>query len=101
MSTRAVRDLVKVLFCGCFYYSGLTALIARWFPRHRPVILCLHRVVSGDDPFFPGIPQGQFAAEVAYLARHQRVLPLAEVVEAILNGRPVPRGAVAITFDDG
>ena len=100
-AVRALRALAKVLFCGCFYYSGLTALIARWFPRHRPVILCLHRVVSGEDPFFPGIPQEQFAAEVAYLARHHRVLPLAEVVEAISNGRPVPRGAVAITFDDG
>src|SRR5439155_26199291 len=96
-----VRARAKAVLCGCFYYSGLTALIAQWFPRHGPVILCLHRVVSREDPFFPWIPQEQFAAEVAYLALHHRVLPLDEVVEAILKGRPVPRGAVAITFDDG
>jgi len=96
-----MRALAKALLCGCFYYSGLTGLIARWFPRHHPIILCAHRVVSGEDPFFPGILQERFAAELAYLTRHHRVLPLGEVVEAILNERPLPPGSVAITFDDG
>ena len=96
-----LRPLAKVLLCGCLYYSGVTALIARWFPRRRPVILCAHRVVSEEDPFFPGIRHERFAAEVAYLARHHVVLPLDEIIEATLNGRPLPRGAVAITFDDG
>src|SRR4029077_19291823 len=49
----------------------------------------------------PGIPQERFAAGLAYLNRHHRVLPLGEVVEGILNARPLARGAVAITFDDG
>jgi peptidoglycan/xylan/chitin deacetylase (PgdA/CDA1 family) len=98
---RTLRPLAKALLCGCLFYSGLTALIARWFPRRRPVILCLHRVVSEDDPFFPGIRHDRFAAEVAYLARHHLVLPLDEIIEATLNGRALPRGAVAITFDDG
>ena len=98
---RTLRPLAKVLLCGCLYYSGVTALIARWFPRRRPVILCAHRVVSEEDPFFPGIRHERFAAEVAYLARHHLVLPLDEIIEATLNGRPLPRGAVAITFDDG
>ena len=98
---RSIRALAKELLCGCFYYSGLTGLIARWFPRRRPIILCAHRIVSGDDPFFPGILQERFAADVAYLTRHHRVLPLGEVVDAVLNERPLPRGAVAITFDDG
>src|SRR5882724_10833522 len=96
-----MRALAKALFCGCFYYSGLTGLIARWFPRRRPIILCAHRIVSGEDPFFPGILQERFAADLAYLTRHHRVLPLGEVVAAVLNERPLPRGAVAITFDDG
>ncbi|PYO02539.1 MAG: hypothetical protein DMD89_04065 [Candidatus Rokuibacteriota bacterium] len=100
-AVRTLRPLAKVLLCGCLYYSGVTALIARWFPRRRPVILCAHRVVSEEDPFFPGIRHERFAAEVAYLARHHVVLPLDEIIEATLNGRPLPRGAVAITFDDG
>ena len=98
---RTLRPLAKVLFCACLYYSGLTALIARLFPRRRPVILCAHRVVSEEDPFFLGIRHERFAAEVAYLARHHRVLPLNEIIEATLSGSPLPRGAVAITFDDG
>src|SRR5262249_28085893 len=36
-----------------------------------------------------------------YLARHHRVAPLDEIVDAMVNGRRLPRGAVAITFDDG
>src|SRR2546425_2470568 len=97
----SMRALAKALLCGCFYYSGLTGLIARWFPRRRPIILCAHRIVSGEDPFFPGILQERFAADVAYLTRPPRVLPLGEVVAAVLNERPLTRGAVAITFDDG
>ena len=78
----SMRALAKALLCGCFYYSGLTGLIARWFPRRRPIILCAHRIVSGEDPFFPGILQERFAADVAYLTRHHRVLPLSEVKRA-------------------
>src|SRR5437879_9934224 len=74
----SMRALAKALLCGCFYYSGLTGLIARWFPRRRPIILCAHRIVSGEDPFFPGILQERFAADVAYLTRHHRVLPRSE-----------------------
>src|SRR5438093_9822422 len=100
-AVRPLRPLAIALLCWCFYHSGLTALIARWLPRRRPVILCAHRVVSEEDPFFPGIRYERFAAEIAYLARHHLVLPLDEMIEATLNGRPLPRGAVAITLDDG
>jgi peptidoglycan/xylan/chitin deacetylase (PgdA/CDA1 family) len=42
-----------------------------------------------------------FDAQVRYLSRHYRVLPLDAVVEALKGGRPVPSGTVAITLDDG
>jgi len=100
-TVRTLRSLAKALLCGGLYYSGLTVLIARCFPRHSPVIFCAHRVVTADDPFFPGIRYERFSAEIAYLARHHRVVPLEEIVDAMVNGRPVPRGTVAITFDDG
>jgi peptidoglycan/xylan/chitin deacetylase (PgdA/CDA1 family) len=93
--------LVKHAACALLYYTGLLALLARWCPPPGPIILCAHRVVAEDDPFFPGIRRDRFAAEVAYLARHRRVVPLAEIVDAVVSGRPVRRGAVAITLDDG
>ncbi len=96
-----LNELAKLLISACLYYSGLTPLVARWFPRRRPIILCAHRVVSRPDPFFPGILHRRFAAHIAYLARYHRLLPLEEIVEASLNGGPLPRGTVAITFDDG
>jgi peptidoglycan/xylan/chitin deacetylase (PgdA/CDA1 family) len=98
---RRARGLVKRVLCALLYHAGILALVARWCPRRTPVILCAHRVVAGDDPFFPGIRRERFAVEVAYLARHHHVLPLPEVVTALVEGRPLPRGAVAITFDDG
>lgn len=98
---RAARALVKQALCAVLYYSGLIALIARWCPPRTPIILAAHRVTADDDPFFPGIPRRRFAAEVRHLARHYHVRPLTEVVEAIVSGRPLRRGTVAITLDDG
>lgn len=69
------------------------------------VILAYHNVVRarhvpplGD----PGLhlPLEAFRAQVAWLAEHYRVVPLAELVERLHAGRPLRRLA-AITFDDG
>ena len=98
---RTARALVKRALCALLYYTGLLALVARFCAPRGPIILCAHRVVAHDDPFFPGIPRERFAAEIAHLARHYRVLPLADVVEALAHGRALPRRTVAITLDDG
>jgi peptidoglycan/xylan/chitin deacetylase (PgdA/CDA1 family) len=38
---------------------------------------------------------------MTYLARRFRILPLAELVASLREGRPIPPRAMAITFDDG
>ena len=44
----------------------------------------------------------RFASQMAYLSRFDyRVLSMAEVLECLRGGRPVPPRAVALTFDDG
>lgn len=95
------RALLKHALCALLYYTGLLALVVRFRPPRGPIILCAHRVRAHDDPFFPGIPRERFAAEIAHLARHYRVLPLADIVDALTHGRPLPPRAVAITLDDG
>ena len=42
-----------------------------------------------------------FERQMAYLARHYRVLPLDEAIAKLTSGRSLPAKAVAITFDDG
>ena len=55
-------------------------------------------VQSADDPFRLFVPPEVFVNHMHFLARHRRVVPLAEVVDRRYErGRP----RVAITFDDG
>jgi peptidoglycan/xylan/chitin deacetylase (PgdA/CDA1 family) len=51
-----------------------------------------------QDPYHLFTPVAKFARQMEYLARHRRVVPLADIVAGRAGkGRP----AVAITFDDG
>ena len=63
-------------------------------------ILCYHAI----DPDWRSplsVSPEQFEAHCAWLARHRRVVGAAEAaVRVALSGR-LPRGRVAITFDDG
>ena len=68
---------------------------SRGFP-----ILTFHRVNDDDDPFLPSMPTAVFAARMAHIARHYRVLAVEDLVERVRQGT-APRNALALTFDDG
>lgn len=99
MSLRAtaIRQL-----SGALYHSGLMGPIARATALARPrvAILAFHRVNDDADPFMPSLPTGVFAARMAHIARHYRVLTMEELVARLQDGR-VPRNALGLTFDDG
>lgn len=57
----------------------------------RLTVLCYHGV---DDA-------ARFSQHLAHLARNFAPVSLADVEAAVLDGRPLPRGALLITFDDG
>lgn len=66
-----------------------------------PAILLYHRVASPQfDPWGLAVAPATFDAQMAWLARHRRPLSIDAFVEGLDRGR-LPRGAVAITFDDG
>lgn len=70
-------------------------------PSPRLSILIYHRVLSEPDPFRADDPDTRlFERHITTIKRHCRILPLAEAIELLYAGR-LPRGAVAITFDDG
>jgi peptidoglycan/xylan/chitin deacetylase (PgdA/CDA1 family) len=67
--------------------------------------LMYHGIVDGDDcddyyaTNFTRV--GDFEEQARLLARHWTVLSLAEVHDRLRSGRPLPRRAVHISFDDG
>jgi peptidoglycan/xylan/chitin deacetylase (PgdA/CDA1 family) len=84
--------------------GGYTAL-RRVFPSRQVAILRYHAICGTEGHAYadPGIciPPEAFERHARYLAAHYAVLPLPEVVARLRERRPLPRNAVAITFDDG
>jgi len=68
-------------------------------------ILAYHRVAelrdtpAVDSRGVSATPDG-FARQMKHLARFYRVVSMAEVLETVEKGRPLPKRAVLITFDD-
>lgn len=71
--------------------------------RRKPagLILMYHRVAEGGtDPWGLCVAPRHFDEHLDVLKRTRRLLPLQKLAEAAARDR-LPRGAVAITFDDG
>ncbi|QSX33735.1 polysaccharide deacetylase family protein [Shewanella avicenniae] len=65
------------------------------------VILQYHHV-SETSPAVTSVSPAQFNEQMQYLAQQKfNVVPLAEVIAAIKQGKALPAKTVAITFDDG
>ena len=85
--------------------AGITRL-GRSLNRHRVPILCYHSVVDRALPPWVSesglhLPAEQFEAQIRFLAAHYRVIPLADLVRALIEGAAMPPRAAVITFDDG
>jgi peptidoglycan/xylan/chitin deacetylase (PgdA/CDA1 family) len=98
------RDQAIRAVSSALYHSGILGPVAtavsyvspsRGFP-----ILTFHRVNDDHDPFLPALSTAVFAARMAHIAQHYRVLAVEELVERVRQGT-TPRNALALTFDDG
>lgn len=96
---RAIRAASSALYhsrlLGPVEAAATYASLSRGFP-----ILTFHRVNDDHDPFLPAMPTAVFAARLAHIARHYRVLTVEDLVEHARKGT-TPRNALALTFDDG
>src|SRR6266481_6419459 len=99
LRNRAIRAVSSAV-----YHSRLLGPVAAAASHARPrlgfPILTFHRVNDEQDPFLPAMRTSVFAARIAYIARHYRVLTVEDLVERARQGT-VPRNALALTFDDG
>lgn len=54
-----------------------------------------------DNVWGKHIDAAKFESHLQFLDRHYRVVPIMDVIEALRNGKELPRRSVFITFDDG
>ena len=80
---------------------------ARVLARRRIVMAMYHGFTAADS--HEGIENhegkhvhvGRFREHLAFLKRHHNVVPLGDVVQALIAGTPLPERAAVITIDDG
>jgi peptidoglycan/xylan/chitin deacetylase (PgdA/CDA1 family) len=88
--------------CSHFLRFGPGSFIPRVgrFPRSKFGILCYHRVGVEGVPYHSRLQPRTFDAQMSYLKKYYRVIPLSQMCREIEEGRVVPP-TIAITFDDG
>ncbi len=76
------------------FATGLSTWLARRRPARR--VIMFHGVDEVE------MPVGVFEDNLRWLAAHFNIVPLAAMVDGVLQGRsPDPRGELVLTFDDG
>lgn len=98
------RARAKAVLAKACTWSGVTAVVTR-ANANRLKILTYHRVVPLHDAQRYPLPslvlaRDEFEAQMAYLRRRYRVLPLHDALKRLENEELPPR-SVAVTFDDG
>ena len=89
---------------SALYFSGIVHLKRRYKPRRPLTILGYHQI---DTPDFLRETMGwsmnpeKFQAQMEYIARYHKVITPKELEGAVKNKWPLPKNAVALTFDDG
>jgi len=99
--------LLRRMRAEALEWSGANRRARARLDGRRAAILMYHRVLPRADAAARSVEPGMvvtpesFDLHLRCLAECFEVLPLAEIAERLRAGRPLPRGAAAITFDDG
>ncbi len=94
---------------SCLDRVAASAGVLAWYERRMRrglTILMYHRVLPAEQCVgYPlqslVMPVSAFCGQMRWLARHCRVMPVREAVQALVQGRHSERPLVAVTFDDG
>jgi len=90
---------------GTLYWTGAAWTYVRLRRIHGATLLMYHSVVRPSDerwidPRY-SIPAELFEAQMSFLSRRRRVIPIDELLNTLARGADPPPGTVLITFDDG
>jgi len=106
-----IKRYIKLLMASVLYYGGAIALsnyIKRMIIQNGDcAVLMYHRVVDNPETEHDHTELGLFVStdtfekQIAYLSRKYNVIPLGQLVDALIEGKTLPRRSIAITFDDG
>lgn len=102
---RGLRAAAAPFAKSALLRMGGYAAIRRIVPSRGVAILRYHAICGAEgygyaDPCICITPEN-FEQHVAYLTRAYSVLRLEDAARALVKNLPLPRNAVAITFDDG
>ena len=93
-----VRSVAKSHYLETVAGSAIPKLRRDAFSKFA--ILCYHRVGTEGVPYFSRLDPAAFEAQMRYLKKHYRVIPLSQMCSELLESRNV-EPTIAITFDDG
>ena len=106
-----IKRYIKLLLTSVLYYGGVLALanyIKRMITQNGDcAVLMYHRVVDNPETEHDHTELGLFVStdtfekQIAYLSRKYNVIPLGQLVDALIERKTLPRRSIAITFDDG
>lgn len=105
--TKSVRTRLSDAVTGTLYRAGAFAASRRFLRSTSAVILRYHSVCEHEaaplsyiDPGLSVTLDG-FDRQMRFLREHYTPVSLDDIVEVMVDGRPLPSRAVAVTFDDG
>ena len=94
---------VKRIFYQLLSMLGIYR-IGRFVHRRQALILTYHGIVRNGRNLYTNrncVEMAMFDRQMAYMARHYKVVSLSELVERLNAGKQLPPYTAAITFDDG
>lgn len=98
-----IKALVSPIVDLCGIYDAVLA--RRVFARPSWLILMYHRIIdtSRSDPFQLGmcVDRLHFAEQLDFLTRSFTPIRVDEAIDRLRMGKPLPRNALSVTFDDG
>ena len=102
---RSVRRGAAPLGKTLLFRSGALGALRAVRPDHHLPILRYHAICGPEGDAYADasicVTPAAFAQHVDYLTSNYTVVALPEAVDRLRQGKPLPRNAVALTFDDG
>jgi peptidoglycan/xylan/chitin deacetylase (PgdA/CDA1 family) len=102
---RSVRKGAAPIGKALLFRSGALGALRAVRPDHRLPILRYHAICGPEGDAYAEasicVTPAAFAQHVAYMTSKYTVIGLPEAVDRMRQAKPLPRNAVALTFDDG